>query len=49
VNSFGRLFYNVAGLPATIDAATSRISGKRYYLPGAARELFSPQAPASAP
>lgn len=41
VNSFGKLFYNVAGLPVTIEAATSRVSQRRFYLPAAARELFS--------
>jgi hypothetical protein len=42
VHSFGRLFYNVAGLPPTIEATTSRVTQRRYYVRGTARKLFSP-------
>ena len=41
VKSFGKLFYNVAGLPPTIEATTSRVTQRRYYLRSAARTLFS--------
>ena len=34
VGSFGRLFYNVAGLPVTIEATTSRLT-PQTRLPGA--------------
>ena len=42
VGSFGKLFSNVAGLPETIEATTSRLAHKRYYVRSAARTLFSP-------
>lgn len=48
VRSFGRLFYNVAGLPTTIESTTSRLSHKRYYVRSTARTLFSPTADSSA-
>ena len=40
VGSFGRLFYNVAGLPPTIEATASRVTQKRYYVPSGASNLF---------
>ena len=49
VGSFGRLFYNVAGLPPTIEATTSRVTQRRYNIRSAARKLFSSAAqPSSA-
>ena len=41
VGSFGRLFYNVAGLPPTIDATSSRVSQRQYHVPTLARKLLS--------
>ena len=41
VGSFGKLFYNVAGLPPTIEATTSRVTQRRYYVPSLARKLFA--------
>ena len=47
VSSFGRLFYNVAGLPGTIESTTSRLTAKRYYIPSAARTLLTKAEPSS--
>ena len=44
VGSFGKLFYNVAGLPPTIEATTSRVTQRRYYVPSIARKIFTPSA-----
>ena len=41
VTDFGRMFYNVAGRPQTIDVSTSRVSQHRYNLRSRARELFT--------
>ena len=41
VGSFGKLFYNVAGLPETIEATTSRLTNRQYYVSRAARTVFS--------
>ncbi len=41
VGGFGRLFFNVAGKPQTIDATPSRVTQQRYYLRGMARKLFA--------
>ncbi len=40
VSSVGRLFYNIAGLPQTIEATASRVTQKRYYVPSGASNLF---------
>ena len=48
VGSFGRLFYNVAGMPVTIEATTSRLTHKRYHVRSTARTLFSERAEPSA-
>jgi len=49
VGSFGRLFYNVAGLPVTIEATTGRLKHKRYHVRSAARTLFTePSEPSAA-
>ena len=48
VGSFGRLFYNVAGLPPTIDATSSRVTQRHYHVPSAARKLLSPPEQTSA-
>ena len=47
VGTFGRLFFNVAGLPPTIETTTSRVTQRRYYVPSAARKLFSSTVPSS--
>ena len=44
VAGFGRLFYNVAGQPRTIDATPSRVTQQRYYLRGETRKIFYPSA-----
>jgi len=41
VGSFGKLFYNVAGLPETIEAATSRLTNRHYHVTSAARTVLS--------
>ena len=41
VNSFGKHFFHVAGLPGTIEATTSRVTHKHDYVPSAVRKLFS--------
>ena len=41
VGGFGRLFYNVAGSPSTIDATSSRISQQRYHTRSETRKLFA--------
>jgi hypothetical protein len=40
VSSFGKLYSNVAGSPATIEAAASRVTQRRFHLRSAARALF---------
>ena len=35
------LFYNVAGLPPTIEATASRVAQKRYDVPSGVRKLFA--------
>ena len=47
VAGFGRLFYNVAGQPQTIDATPSRVTQQRYYLRGETRKLFVSTSPES--
>ena len=47
VGSFGRLFYNVAGSPQTVDATPSRLTQQRFYLRAAARKLFTASPDAS--
>ena len=42
VGQFGRLFYNVAGRPETIDETTSRVSQQRFNVRSRARQLFAP-------
>ena len=42
VSNFGRMYYNVAGRPQTIEATSSRVSHHRYNIPRPARELFAP-------
>ena len=41
VSRFGRLFYNVAGRPQTIDLTRTRVGQHRYHLRTEARELFA--------
>lgn len=38
---FGRLFYNVAGRPQTIDLTRSRVGQHRYHIRAETRELFA--------
>ena len=40
VGGFGRLFWNVAGRPQTIDATRSRIGQHRYHIPKQTRDLL---------
>lgn len=40
VGEFGRLFYNVAGRPQTIDTTVSRLTGHRFHIRTRAREIF---------
>jgi hypothetical protein len=40
VSSFGKLYSNVAGSPATIEATASRVTQRRFHLRSAARTLF---------
>ena len=40
VGGFGRLFWNVAGRPQTIDATRSRIGRHRYHIPKQTRDLL---------
>ena len=40
VGGFGRLFWNVAGRPQTIDATRSRIGQHRYHIPKQTRALL---------
>jgi len=40
VGGFGRLFWNVAGRPRTIDATRSRIGQHRYHIPKQTRDLL---------
>jgi hypothetical protein len=40
VGGFGRLFWNVAGQPQTIDATRSRIGQHRYHIPKQTRDLL---------
>ena len=40
VGGFGRLFWNVAGRPQTIDAIRSRIGQHRYHIPKQTRDLL---------
>ena len=47
VADFGRLFYNVAGQPKTIDVTPSQITQQRYYLSGETRKLFVSTSPES--
>ena len=42
VSGFGRLFYNVAGHPKSVDASSTRVGQHRFNMPRAARELFDP-------
>ena len=41
VAEFGKLFYNVAGQPQTIDHSASRITQRRYHMSSQARKLFA--------
>ncbi|WP_373652133.1 hypothetical protein [Schlesneria sp. DSM 10557] len=41
VRKFGRLFYNVAGRPQTIELTRSRIGQHRHYVRRETREVFS--------
>ena len=41
VGGFGRLFWNVAGRPQTIDATRSRIGQHRYHIPKQTRNVLS--------
>ncbi|WP_397570293.1 transposase [Schlesneria sp. T3-172] len=41
VRKFGRLFYNVAGRPQTIELTRSRIGQHRHYVRSETREVFS--------
>jgi hypothetical protein len=41
VSDFGRMFYNVAGHPRTVDTTTSRVSQHRFNIRSRARELFA--------
>jgi len=41
VGLFGTLFYNVAGLPETIEGTTSRLTNRHYHVTSAARTVFS--------
>ena len=41
VRGFGRLFFNVAGRPQSIDATPSRVTQQRYYVRSQARKLFA--------
>ena len=41
VSGFGRLFFNVAGRPQTIDATPSRLTQQRYHVRSQARKLFA--------
>lgn len=41
VSGFGRLFFNVAGRPQTIDATPSRLTQQRYHVRSRARKLFA--------
>ena len=41
VGEFGRLFYNVAGRPQTIDNTVSRLTHQRFRLRTPARKLFA--------
>ena len=41
VGEFGRLFYNVAGRPQTIDVTVSRLTSQRYHVRTRAREIFA--------
>ena len=45
VGEFGRLFYNVAGVPQSIDETTSRVSQHRYNVRHRARQIFAPSDP----
>ncbi len=47
VSQFGRLFYNVAGVPQTIHATASRVSQQRDNVRRQTRQLFSPSEPGS--
>ena len=40
VGGFGRLFWNVAGRPQTIDATRSRVGQHRYHIPKQTRDLL---------
>ena len=40
VGGFGRLFWNVAGRPQTIDATRSRIGQRRFHIPKQTRDLL---------
>jgi len=40
VSNFGRLYYNVAGRPQTVDTASSRVNQHRYNIASHTRELF---------
>jgi hypothetical protein len=40
VAGFGRLFFNVAGRPQTIDATPSRVTQQRFYLRRETRKIF---------
>jgi hypothetical protein len=44
VGEFGRLFFNVAGRPQTIEKTTSRLTQQRYYVRKNARTLFAKSA-----
>ena len=44
VKQFGKLFYNVAGKPQTIDQTRSRLGQHRYYVAKDARELLTAEA-----
>lgn len=44
VSSFGKLYSNVAGSPATIEATASRVTQRRFHVRSAARAVFE-QAP----
>ncbi|HEY0981443.1 MAG TPA: hypothetical protein VGE80_04915, partial [Schlesneria sp.] len=41
VRKFGKLFYNVAGRPQTIELTRSRIGQHRHYVRRETREVFS--------
>jgi hypothetical protein len=41
VQNFGRLFYNVAGIPQQIDRQRSLQTNRRFHITSAARSLLA--------